>query len=71
MLGVSILLNELFQIILQMAQTGSLFQAIAYSVNATAPPFPVFVLGYAINGVGMALQVSCQFSHEPSITDLT
>ncbi|KAI6106938.1 major facilitator superfamily domain-containing protein [Pisolithus croceorrhizus] len=34
----------------------SLFQVVAYCFESTAPPFPLFVLGYAINGVGMALQ---------------
>ncbi|KAI6148519.1 major facilitator superfamily domain-containing protein [Pisolithus tinctorius] len=35
---------------------GSLFQVVAYCFESAAPPFPLFVLGYAINGVGMALQ---------------
>lgn len=35
---------------------GTVFQVIGYSIEATAPPFPVFILGYAINGLGMALQ---------------
>ena len=30
---------------------------IGYSIEAASLPFPVFVLGYAINGIGMALQV--------------
>jgi hypothetical protein len=30
---------------------------IAYTLQAPALPFPVFALSYAINGIGMALQV--------------
>lgn len=33
-----------------------MFQVVAYCLEAAALPFPGFVLGYAINGVGMALQ---------------
>ena len=36
---------------------GSLAQVVGYCLEAPAPPFPVFVLGYAINGFGMSLQV--------------
>ncbi|KAF9219515.1 MFS general substrate transporter [Gyrodon lividus] len=35
---------------------GSILQVIGYSIEAAALPFPAFVLGYAINGIGMALQ---------------
>ncbi|KAI6043917.1 major facilitator superfamily domain-containing protein, partial [Pisolithus marmoratus] len=35
---------------------GSLFQVVAYCFESAAPPFPLMVLGFAINGVGMALQ---------------
>ena len=28
-----------------------------YAIEAAALPFPAFVLGYAINGIGMSLQV--------------
>ncbi|PPQ65344.1 hypothetical protein CVT26_000057 [Gymnopilus dilepis] len=35
---------------------GSLCQIVAYAIQAGAPPFPVFVLAYTINGVGLALQ---------------
>ncbi|KAI5996336.1 MFS general substrate transporter [Pisolithus albus] len=34
----------------------SLFQVVAYCFESAAPPFPLFALGYAINGIGMALQ---------------
>lgn len=36
---------------------GSVAQIIGYSLEAPAPPFPVFVLGYAVNGFGLSLQV--------------
>ncbi|KAI0645078.1 MFS general substrate transporter [Trametes meyenii] len=35
---------------------GSVFQIIGYVLEAPAPPFPVFVLGYFANGFGIALQ---------------
>ncbi|KAJ6627841.1 major facilitator superfamily domain-containing protein [Mycena sp. CBHHK59/15] len=35
---------------------GALCQIIAYAMQAPAPPFPVFVLSFVINGVGMAIQ---------------
>ncbi|KAF9455595.1 major facilitator superfamily domain-containing protein, partial [Collybia nuda] len=35
---------------------GSLCQIVAYTLQAPALPFPVFVIAYAINGVGIALQ---------------
>jgi hypothetical protein len=38
--------------------TGAFLQAVAYALNAAALPFPVLCLGYGINGIGMALQVS-------------
>ncbi|PBK59795.1 MFS general substrate transporter [Armillaria solidipes] len=50
---------------------GSLFQVIAYTLQAPALPFPVFVIAYMINGVGLALQdaqangyVAC-YKHNP------
>lgn len=36
---------------------GAFAQVVGYSLEAPAPPFPVFVLGYAINGFGLSLQV--------------
>ncbi|KAF9787908.1 MFS general substrate transporter [Thelephora terrestris] len=35
---------------------GPIFQAIAYSIQAPAPPFPLFVLAPILNGFGMAIQ---------------
>ncbi|KAJ8694718.1 hypothetical protein PTI98_007369 [Pleurotus ostreatus] len=35
---------------------GSMLQVIAYALQASAPPFPVFVIAYVINGVGIAMQ---------------
>ncbi|KII87582.1 hypothetical protein PLICRDRAFT_112364 [Plicaturopsis crispa FD-325 SS-3] len=34
---------------------GSLFQVVAYAIQSSAPPFPVFVMSYTINGIGMSL----------------
>lgn len=36
---------------------GPICQAIAYSIQAPAPPFPLFVLAPILNGFGMAIQV--------------
>ena len=38
--------------------TGAFAQVIGYALEAPAPPFPVFVLGYAVNGFGLSLQVN-------------
>ncbi|KAI0716684.1 MFS general substrate transporter [Earliella scabrosa] len=35
---------------------GSMAQVVGYALEAPAPPFPVFVLGYAVNGFGLSLQ---------------
>ncbi|KAJ7609796.1 MFS general substrate transporter [Mycena polygramma] len=35
---------------------GSLCQIVAYAIQAPAPPFPVFVLSFVINGVGISIQ---------------
>ncbi|KAJ6595848.1 MFS general substrate transporter [Mycena vulgaris] len=35
---------------------GALCQAISYCIQAPAPPFPLFVLSFTINGVGIAIQ---------------
>ncbi|KAF9558509.1 MFS general substrate transporter [Agrocybe pediades] len=35
---------------------GALCQVVAYSIQCTAPPFPVFVMAYTINGAGISLQ---------------
>ena len=32
---------------------------IGYVIESAALPFPAFVLGYVINGIGLALQVRC------------
>lgn len=37
---------------------GAVTQLAGYALEAAAPPFPVFVLGYFLNGFGLALQVS-------------
>ena len=36
---------------------GPICQAIAYGIQAPAPPFPLFVLAPILNGFGMAIQV--------------
>lgn len=46
-----------------MYSTGSAAQLTGYALAASAPPFPVFILGYFINGFGMSLQVG--FSAAP------
>ncbi|KAJ7121116.1 major facilitator superfamily domain-containing protein [Mycena epipterygia] len=40
----------------KMIVLGSLCQIVAYALQSPAPPFPVFVLSFVINGVGMAIQ---------------
>ncbi|KAF7326923.1 MFS domain-containing protein [Mycena venus] len=35
---------------------GALCQVVAYTIQAPAPPFPLFVLSFALNGVGIAIQ---------------
>lgn len=40
---------------------GSIFQVIGYAIDSPAPPFPVFVLAFALNGFGVALQVGRVF----------
>jgi hypothetical protein len=35
---------------------GSAVQMVAFSVQASAPPFPVFAMAYAINGFGESLE---------------
>lgn len=33
-----------------------MFQVVGYSIQSAAPPFPVFVFTYFLNGIGFALQ---------------
>ncbi|KAJ7108526.1 major facilitator superfamily domain-containing protein [Mycena epipterygia] len=37
---------------------GALCQIVTYTIQAPAPPFPLFVISFAINGVGVAIQNS-------------
>ncbi|KAJ7512736.1 major facilitator superfamily domain-containing protein [Mycena galericulata] len=54
----------------KMIALGSLCQIIAYAMQAPAPPFPVFVLSFVINGVGIAIQVhTFGYAQAPSSTD--
>lgn len=39
-----------------LAVLGSVLQMIAYTLQSPGLPFPVFVMAFAINGVGVALQ---------------
>ncbi|PPQ86680.1 LOW QUALITY PROTEIN: hypothetical protein CVT25_006755 [Psilocybe cyanescens] len=48
---------------------GSVCQVIAYSIQSSAPPFPVFVLAYAINGAGLALQDAQANGFVATLTD--
>lgn len=36
---------------------GPICQAIAYGIQTSAPPFPVFAIAFALNGFGLAIQV--------------
>ncbi|KAK7048879.1 major facilitator superfamily domain-containing protein [Favolaschia claudopus] len=40
----------------KMLTLGSLGPIVAYSIQAPAPPFPLFILSFVINGVGIAIQ---------------
>ncbi|KAG1876342.1 major facilitator superfamily domain-containing protein [Suillus subluteus] len=48
---------------------GLVCQVIAYAIEAGALPFPAFVLGYAINGFGMALQYAQSNGYVASLKD--
>ncbi|KAL1937871.1 hypothetical protein VTO73DRAFT_12764 [Trametes versicolor] len=48
---------------------GSIAQIIGYTLAAPAPPFPVFVMGYFMNGLGIALQDAGANSYVASIKD--
>ncbi|KAF8877279.1 MFS general substrate transporter [Infundibulicybe gibba] len=45
----------------------SLCQIVAYSMQAPAPPFSVFILAYAINGFGLALEVAQAIGYVASL----
>ncbi|KAG1833261.1 MFS general substrate transporter [Suillus subalutaceus] len=48
---------------------GSLFQVVAYSIEASGPPFPVFIFAYFINGIGIALQNANSVGYIASIRE--
>ena len=50
--------NSPTRLALNPCSPGALAQVVGYALSAPAPPFPVFVLGYAINGFGLSLQVT-------------
>ena len=41
----------------QVLMLGAVSQVVSYALEAPAPPFPVFVLGYFVQGFGISLQV--------------
>jgi fucose permease len=45
---------------------GSLLQVLAYCIESSGPPFPVFIFAYFINGIGMALQAGIITYHRAS-----
>ncbi|KAI4527975.1 MFS general substrate transporter, partial [Schizophyllum commune Loenen D] len=47
----------------------SALQVIAYAVDATAPPFPVLCVAYAVNGAGMSLQDAQTNGYVASLTE--
>lgn len=36
---------------------GACVQAVAYAIQASAPPYPLFTMSYILSGFGLALQV--------------
>ncbi|KAI0716680.1 MFS general substrate transporter [Earliella scabrosa] len=48
---------------------GAFAQIVGYVLEAVAPPFPVFVLGYAANGFGIALQDAGANAYVASLKD--
>ncbi|KAG1776365.1 MFS general substrate transporter [Suillus placidus] len=48
---------------------GSLFQVLAYCIESSGPPFPVFIFAYFINGIGLALQNANSVSYVASIKE--
>jgi hypothetical protein len=43
---------------MQLIAFGAAVQVVGYAIMAPAPPFPVLVLGYFLNGFGLSFQVS-------------
>ncbi|KAJ8589363.1 MFS general substrate transporter [Rhizopogon salebrosus TDB-379] len=48
---------------------GSLCQVLAYCIESSAPPFPVFIFAYFINGIGLALQNANAVAYVASIKE--
>lgn len=42
---------------------GAVMQIVAFAILSPAPPFAVLVLGYTINGFGLAIQVTPALFH--------
>lgn len=45
-----------FRLVRLTTTQGSAAQVVAYAIDSPAPPFPVLVMAYAINGFGLGLQ---------------
>lgn len=41
----------------QTITVGACVQAVAYAIQASAPPYPLFTMSYILSGFGLALQV--------------
>jgi len=41
----------------RMMVLGAVLQVVAFSIQAPAPPFPLFVLSFSFNGLGASIQV--------------
>lgn len=48
---------------------GALCQVLAYSIESSGPPFPVFIFAYFLNGIGMALQNANSVGYVASIKE--
>lgn len=52
------IINRSFIDVMLNLQLASLLQIIAYACMVPALPFPAFCVAYALNGIGIAIQVS-------------
>ncbi|TBU31097.1 MFS general substrate transporter [Dichomitus squalens] len=48
---------------------GAISQVISYAIEAPAPPFPVFIIGYLIQGFGISLQLAASNSFVARYSD--
>lgn len=49
--------------------SASLLQIAGYAIQSAAPPFPVFVISFFINGIGIAIQASKRIYKPSSSTN--